>query len=512
MAKKKKSGKKGKGGKKKGGKKKPKGEPLEEVTAKRGEDGWLEQSLAATLKIPLGSVQKFVGSDETDAVVNLFGTPPVLSDDSLEAEKAEKLRRMKREQYSHIFLDESKTYEFRSPRNLESKSPAEDMVAVNDKKEIRERSSPRSVNASNPIARKYLEMCESCDRKAISKILGALETHQRELSVTHRGIDGKSCAALAESVIASVSLIDLDIGNNCLRSMGGKAIARMLTRNKSLQKLNLSDNFLGKSSLNIADSLGCNETLRELTLKNNALRDDFAARLLHALGPHEEEKQRDVMEEAGVSALRADGERGEGNGEEGEEKHDEDIMDDPLIETETHIVASKSKLQTLDIARNEIGPKGAASLSQLFAKTEALTNVRMQWNNISSEGARHIFFGAALSLSLKVLDISWNGIQDQAAPALCFLIANSKRLAHLNASHNRLGDKTAEAIASVLEGCDVEVTKGDKEVWGNAIQCDTPIVSSLRVLNLKSNPIDIAFTRKLAKAAENHGTLSLNLE
>ncbi|KAH3743250.1 Protein NLRC3 [Pelomyxa schiedti] len=123
---------------------------------------------------------------------------------------------------------------------------------------------------------------------------------------------------------------------------------------------------------------------------------------------------------------------------------------------------NKSRLKTVNLSGNGMGPEGAPAIAEILCKVVHLnlsgTTMYMhhypltKWekaNHIGSKGAQEIFEALKLNTSLTELDLSVNEIDDVACSFTEMLQCNGT-LHDVNLSGNKIGDSAAKEIAAVL--------------------------------------------------------------
>eukprot|EP00808_Paulinella_micropora_P028888 g74561.t1 len=153
---------------------------------------------------------------------------------------------------------------------------------------------------------------------------------------------------------------ELRFYNKSLRDSGAYAVAKGLQVNTTVQTLNIGYNNLGdKGAALIAEAIKVNKTLTILSLMYNGIGETGTKAIGEALRENKE-----------------------------------------------------SKLQTLDISVNYIGPQGAAAIANMLKVNKTVINIALASNEIGHAGAKAM--GAALKVNnmLTSLELSHNNIGD----------------------------------------------------------------------------------------------------
>jgi Leucine-rich repeat (LRR) protein len=165
-------------------------------------------------------------------------------------------------------------------------------------------------------------------------------------------------------------------------------------------------------------------------------------------------------------------------------------IDDDDIELLCDAMANNTKLTTLDLLYNSIGPDGAKAL----ARNTTLTSLDVSGNGIGPDGAEAL----ANNTTLTTLNLTDNAIRLIGAKAL----ANNTSLTTLKVAFNGIGDVGAEALAKNTSLTTLDVSynsigpNGAKALAGNKtllkLNCES---YSLSIYQLKTLETTIAKNR-----------------
>lgn len=110
----------------------------------------------------------------------------------------------------------------------------------------------------------------------------------KSLDLNTNPIGDTGMSKLADSLVANTTLTDLDIGNTELSTLTLVKMAVALTTNKTLTKLNIDKCLVGsiqeETTIHIAKALAKNATLTDLSMANHRIRDHGANWLAEYLG------------------------------------------------------------------------------------------------------------------------------------------------------------------------------------------------------------------------------------
>jgi Ran GTPase-activating protein (RanGAP) involved in mRNA processing and transport len=80
----------------------------------------------------------------------------------------------------------------------------------------------------------------------------------------------------------------------------------------------------------------------------------------------------------------------------------------PLVE----VLASNSKLESLDLRNNRIGPAGAEAVARMLETNKSLVKLDLRWNEIGSAGAEALLNAFRVNRTLKQLELAGNKIPE----------------------------------------------------------------------------------------------------
>ena len=221
--------------------------------------------------------------------------------------------------------------------------------------------------------------------KYLASVLRKKNCVLTEINLGFNRLNGEGIMHLAKALETNTSLKTLHVERNNLDNQASKAIGAILSRNKSLQRLNASRALFDDSEGydQIAEGLRVNTTLQSIRLHRCKLGPDGARAIAAALKTNQ-----------------------------------------------------KSAIMDIDVHFNKIGVSGAQEIGSMLAVNEKIKKLNLQYNNIGVEGARHIAKGLETNKTLSSLDISYNTIKDDGAKLIYKLIQNSEILKSVNLEEN----------------------------------------------------------------------------
>eukprot|EP00900_Chrysochromulina_parva_P006654 jgi/Chrpa1/15990/Chrysochromulina_OHIO_Genome00024039-RA len=227
--------------------------------------------------------------------------------------------------------------------------------------------------------------------------------------------EGVSAVCKAIRSNKETKLVSLNFGNNGIGSVGGNAVAAMVAVTGALTSIDLSSNRLtnyGKDMMGfkeLAAALGANGALTALNLSSNDLKDEGVRAVCEAIQSNKE-----------------------------------------------------TKLASLNMGENDLGPVGATSVVAMVAVTGGLTKLDLSNNKLcgmdddgegtyNAEGITAIADALRVNGGLTKIDLSRNRLGAEGAAALAPALAANGGLTKMSLAKNELGEEGTRAICEALE-------------------------------------------------------------
>jgi Ran GTPase-activating protein (RanGAP) involved in mRNA processing and transport len=192
---------------------------------------------------------------------------------------------------------------------------------------------------------------------------------------------------------------------------------QLLTKDKSLQQLNLWNNKIGDAGAQaLAEMLKVNNTLQKLGLGGNQIGDAGAQALAEMLKIHSTLQQLDL----GYNRMGDDG-----------------------AQALAEMLKINSTLQQLDLGYNRMGDDGAQALAEMLKVNSALQQLNLWNNKIGTVGTQALASMLKVNTTLQRLDLHNNRIGDTGAQALAEMLKVNSTLQQLNLRNNKIGDTGA---------------------------------------------------------------------
>jgi hypothetical protein len=239
------------------------------------------------------------------------------------------------------------------------------------------------------------------------------------ISMKNYGMGDRQLKALSAAInVMSIKHLDLS-GNRIVSSEAALSIVKKLDPHV-LQKLDMSRNRLSVPAINLICNILAESTcMVSLGLEEANVRQNTLSSLCSAIA------FRDVCSSSGVL------------------KHE-------------------CPLRELNLARNNIGDSGAASIASMLKKSKHLTMLDLSWNNIRRAGAVAIFKSIDGASVIASLDLGYNAIgstldrERDAVHALAKCLNPTTgatagcSLTHLNVSHNQMCEEDCRILSKAL--------------------------------------------------------------
>jgi Ran GTPase-activating protein (RanGAP) involved in mRNA processing and transport len=263
----------------------------------------------------------------------------------------------------------------------------------------------------------------------------------------------KSIIKLCKALSYNNSLQRLNISWHSLTPMGSLRILQSIEGNQQLQALNLSGNILDDNCLNLlAKRLANNTPLHTLRLNGCGIGEGIDT-LINAL------KTNTVLH-----TLELDRNQLEGYGEEIAELikisktlrnldiayndfSAEDI--DAIIEA----LRDNTILQGLDLGGNQI--TDITTIAQALQDNISISYLRLDDNNIGTEGALTVFEALRSNHNLRFLELDDNKIDDNCSEALANLLMENDSIVSIILDGNPVGDRVGQILLDFLKGTNI---------------------------------------------------------
>ncbi|XP_076998101.1 NLR family CARD domain-containing protein 3 isoform X2 [Tamandua tetradactyla] len=174
-------------------------------------------------------------------------------------------------------------------------------------------------------------------------------------------------------------------------------------------------------------------------------------------------------------------------------------------------------LTTLDLRCNNIGPPGAKALADALKINRTLASLSLQSNLIKDDGARSVAEALAASRTLSVLHLQKTAIGAPGAQHLSHALKQNRSLKELMFSSNSIGDEGTKALAEALkvneglESLDLQ-SNSISDAGVAALTSALCTNQALLSLSLRENSISPEGAQAVAHALRANGTLqSLDL-
>jgi len=220
--------------------------------------------------------------------------------------------------------------------------------------------------------------------------------------------DTASVQAFAEALCNNRTLMKLNLSNNGLGPNGGYVIGGAVAKNMSLRTLVLSDNNLCKKQHTIK-RLGYYYASKGINAIGVALRMNTQLTALH-LG-------RNSLEDKGTNTL-----------------------------AQALLQSNACNLQALSLRDNGIGPQGAQAVSDYVTVSRSLQYLDLSCNRLGEDGGKFIGVAIGASVSVTQLHLNNNEMGPDSAKVIALALNVNRSLRMLDLSCNKLRASRSEGF------------------------------------------------------------------
>jgi len=231
-------------------------------------------------------------------------------------------------------------------------------------------------------------------------------------------------AKLATALKNISSLKVLDLHDNNIPEQVADELSAAIRANTSLEKLWLSGNHLGSSTVVVVNALKEISTLKELILNDNDNKSEELAPVLASVVANNE-----LLEQLALK--------------------NNSLNDDGVIMI-AQSLSKHSKLKCLNLRNNNITEKAAESLASAISNKNRLEKLYLGNNQLQS-GVTKLTTALKNISSLKVLNLNNNNIPEQVTDELSAAIRTNTSLEKLWLSGNHLGSSTVVVVNALKE-------------------------------------------------------------
>ncbi|XP_060476338.2 leucine-rich repeat-containing protein 74A isoform X13 [Panthera onca] len=140
------------------------------------------------------------------------------------------------------------------------------------------------------------------------------------------------------------------------------------------------------------------------------------------------------------------------------------------------------RIKTLDLSHNEFSDKGGEHLGQMLALNIGLQSLDLSWNHFYTRGAVALCNGLRTNVTLQKLDLSMNGFGNEGATALGEVLRLNNSLVYIDISSN---DISNEGVIKISKGLEFNESLKVLKLFLNPVSMDG---ATLLILSIKRNP------------------------
>ena len=292
-----------------------------------------------------------------------------------------------------------------------------------------------------------------------------------------------------------VYLLELNLSNNEITNEGAKQIVESIKTHPLLQNINISKNYItAEGLLYFMEAVKNNCTLQVVNIAhNNVTRSGFASikqcieTLQHPVQViitswNEINKNGILVSKVSTSCAPDNIKEDEWSFQEYDPDHlvmclseclkEDDTLQELKLQYEritsegAKLIAAAIKvnviLKKLDIQGNSVSDDGTAAISDGLKDNKSLHELNMAYNNITNKGAKRLAEAITVNTTLKILQIYGNTISDGGAITISDSLKSNNLLQELNMSYNKITSKGAKKIAEAIK---VNTTLQTLHIW-----------------------------------------------
>lgn len=258
-----------------------------------------------------------------------------------------------------------------------------------------------------------------------------------EILLLNVGCSVNACRAVEELLQKSGALRCMHLHNNMSGDEGAQHIARLLARCPLIEEFKMSSSRVGPDGgIALCKALAVGSSLVRLDINDNPMTVAIAEELAVCL-----------RNQPNLTSLTLT---------------DTGLTDDGVIVVCKALVESAPALIELELALNEITPKGARAVAACVASKPNLTKLNLAENELEDRGALIIAKALGSNTSLVSLDLTQNEIKRIGAMAVAEAIRNKPKFSFLGLDHNQIPEAAVEELMSL-----VKKAFPDREVLGS---------------------------------------------
>ncbi|KAJ9469752.1 FERM domain-containing protein C [Diplonema papillatum] len=275
-----------------------------------------------------------------------------------------------------------------------------------------------------------------------------------ELDLSYNEITDEGARLLADMLMTCTSLKYLNLAYNSIEHKGWRSIANCLVKNQSLLSLNIAGNCIGGASdpehpelreiggKTIGTVLRENHTLQELNFASCGLGVAAVVGLAQALIGHPS------VVTLNIASLLVNN------------------LQDRLSVAQhlSEMLRKNGTLVQLNLNRCLISDELLSIMLPAFVFNEGLTSILLSANKLSQDGAGELAKLLLRRHDLSVVDISSNNISSAGAAAIAATLKTNHGICSLNLSYCGVGE---DGLVAVMEGLRQNTSISTLLLWGN---------------------------------------------
>ena len=260
----------------------------------------------------------------------------------------------------------------------------------------------------------------------VIKIAKALQNNKNLLSLKmgYTRFCWEAAGDIAGIISCNTKLEELDLGGNCLGSIGTKIIAKALSDIVTLKKLYIDNtNIADEAAIDVTGILSNNRKLKVFVISENYLSATSVEKIVIGL------KYSLTLTKIYIS-----------------KNHISEVAAHCIAE----VMLQNTGLEEVNFHDTDLQTKNAITIAKALSKTSKLTTLNLSCNNICEEAADDIAAVIYCNTRLQLLNLNCNNLQTVGIVKIAKALQNISALRQLGIEYNNFTEESVDDIAAAL--------------------------------------------------------------
>ena len=349
----------------------------------------------------------------------------------------------------------------------------------------------------------------------IAKVLKNFTT-LKKLCIGNNNITEEAADDIAEVIRMNTQLQEFDVSKIGLQSTGAIKIAKALQNISTLTKLYINSNDIAVDAADdIGNALSCNNyCLQELDISNNCFRTVGIIKIAEGLH-HISTLKKLYMSGNYITDKAADGIDITISHNYGLQEFDisENYLQAKGIMKIAKGLQNISMLTRLNISKNNITEEAADDIRLIVSHNAQLQQLNIGFNRLASNGIARIAVDLCKTVDLRALQIESNEICDKAVYSIAQAISFHAKLENFSCSDNHFSMECIIKIIKILQNISTltKLSISSSNVTNEAVDFLAAVIYrniKLQEFDISKNNLQSKGAIKIAKALQNVSTLT----